>query len=115
MREQEGSDSLLLAGGADVGVANECYVLHVLDAHDGDYLCGIFVAPEDDPIVDFMLKFFSRHVRFGPAVRGNDAFVGLRAIVDDFPDGFEIARITATDHECPTSWRCFETDRVAKG
>jgi hypothetical protein len=98
VRQELRAYSLLLACGANVCVADEGYILNMLNAHDPGELAIVFVAPERDSIFDFMLEFFLRHVWVVAAIRWDDAFIGLRAIIDDGPDLRKVLIVTAADH-----------------
>src|SRR5438105_13457161 len=98
MRQQAPADPSILASGADVGVPNQGDILDGLDAHDSFQCFALLAGPERDAVRDFTTQFLSRHVRFCPAIRRDDAFIGARAIVDDGPDQLNIAVVTATDH-----------------
>src|SRR4029077_7201670 len=50
-----------------------------------------------------MLQFLAGHVRFCPAILGDDPFISERAIVDDGTNQFEVLIVTAADHEYSVS------------
>src|SRR5205807_6725958 len=60
---------------------------------------ALLVAPEHDSLIDFMLQLFRRHVRVGPAIRRDDASIGLRAVVDDGSHQLEVVVVAAADHD----------------
>src|SRR5882724_12319960 len=88
----------LLDTGANISVANERHVLDLLKAHYAYQRPRLLVAPERNPLIDFMLQFLAGHVRFCPTIRRDDSFVSLRSIVDDAPNEFKVRVVTATDH-----------------
>ena len=98
VRQQLAADTLVPAGGAHVGVADQRDVLNVLQPHHAGERAGVLVAPERDAVVDFVTEFLAGHVRLGPAIGGDDAFVGLRAVVDDRVDRLEVALVAAAQH-----------------
>src|SRR5712672_3098192 len=105
MGKQVSSNSSLLAAGANIGVPNKSYVLDLLNAHNAYQGPGLLVAPEHNPLMDFIPQFFPGHVRVCPAVGGDRPFIGLRAIIDDGPNQLEVAVVTAADHACSVSRR----------
>jgi len=92
----------------DVGVPNQSHILDLLHAHHAFQWFALLVSPKRDAVLDFMTQFIPRHVWFCPAIRRDDAFIGARAIVDDGPDQFNIAVVTATDHAYSAS--CLHSD-----
>jgi hypothetical protein len=80
-------------------VADEGHILDILNAHYACQAARRFAAPEHDTVFDFMPKLFAKHVRFRPAIRGDDPFISLRTVVDDGPDQLKVAIVTAADHE----------------
>src|SRR5258708_32836580 len=104
MRKQARSKPSLLAAGTNIGVPDEGHVLAPLNAHYAYQGPGLLIAPEHNTLVDFMLQFLPRHVRFCAAICRDDPFISLRAIVDDGPDQLKIAVVTAADHEYSASW-----------
>src|SRR5258708_4546365 len=108
--EQVSADALLLAGGENVGVANQGDVAHGLNAHDAGELATGFVSPENYTFVDFMLKLVCGHVGVGPAIGRDDVFVGPGAVVDDGVNLIEVLGGAAADHEgcvsLPSAWSC---------
>ena len=62
---------------------DEADLTAVLNPHQANELTLRLVAPEDDSVADLLLQRIERHVRLMPAVGGDDAFVGLRGIIDD--------------------------------
>src|SRR6266851_75936 len=97
------SNPALLAFGENIGVPNESHVLDVLKARNTCQLPALLVAPEHDSLIDFMLQFLPRHVRFCPAILRDDPFVSARAIVDDGPNLLKVAVVAAADHEYSAS------------
>src|SRR5580704_13064654 len=105
MSQQARSNSALLASGANVGVSNEGYVLHCLNAHYARQYASLLVATKDNAVVNLMLQFLARHVWLGPAICGNDPFVGFRAIINDCPNHVEVEVFATADHEQSASWQ----------
>ena len=70
-----------------------------LEDRINDEVRVILEAPELDTVVNFMLEFLARHIGFCPAIGRNNSFISLRTVVDDGPNEFKIAIITAADHE----------------
>ena len=100
MRQQLRSDASLLAIAAYVGVANEGYILDLLQAHHTNERPVVLAAPEHNAAIDFVLQLFPGHVRFCPAIFGNRPPIRLGAVVDDGPNRFEVPVVTAANHEC---------------
>ena len=93
------ADAALLSAGENVGVANESDVADVLNAHYAGKMAAVFVTRESYAFVDFVLELVCGHVRLGPAVGGDDAFVGLSAVVDDGVNAIEVLSGATSDHE----------------
>src|SRR5437899_8635887 len=87
-------------GHPDIGVPNESRVVNVLDSHDSGEctVVGIFISVEFDAGRNLLLEVLAGHVRFSPPVGGDDAFVGMGAVVHDGMDGVEVFASTGTDH-----------------
>src|SRR5258705_10259504 len=98
MRQQVGPNSSFLAAGAGVGVPNQSYVLHRLNAHHAFQRSVLLVSPELYTVLDFMIKFVPGHVRFCPAVLRDDISIGACAIVDDGPNHLNVSIVTTADH-----------------
>src|ERR1700688_5017021 len=103
MGQQVCADALLLTAGEDVGVADESDVANALNAHHAGKRPLVLVTPEDHTFLHFVLELLSGHVRFGPAIAGDDAFIGAGAVVDDGVNAFEVLTAAEADHECPVS------------
>jgi hypothetical protein len=82
-------------------MANQSYVLHPLDAHDALQRLFLLQSPERHAVLHFGTQFIPGHVRLSPAVRRDDAFIGVSAVVDDGPNQLKISFATATDHTGP--------------
>jgi hypothetical protein len=50
-----------------------------------------------------VLQIVHRHLWFRPEILRDDAFIGLRAVVDDGPNQLNVAVVTSTDHASSTS------------
>src|SRR5437879_4778454 len=59
----------------------------------------VFVTRESYAFIDFVLKLVCGHVRLGPAIGGDDAFVGLSAVGDDGVNAIEGLSGATADHE----------------
>jgi hypothetical protein len=103
MRQQVRSNSSLLAASGDVSVPYQSDVLDCLNAHHANQLFVFLISPEYDAVIDFMAQLARGHVWFRPAIFGDDAFIGLCAIVDDGRNQREVVVITAADHEITIS------------
>ena len=79
-------------------MADQRDVLDVLQSHHAGECAVFFVTPENDAVFDLVAEFLAGHVRLGPAIGGDDAFVGLRAIVDNLLELLEIRRCALADH-----------------
>src|ERR1039458_8644187 len=101
----------LLAAGANIGVANERHVLDLLKAHYAYQHPVLLEAPEHNTLIDFVPQFLPGHIRFGPAICGDDPFISLRAIVDNGPSHLKIAVVAAADHEYSASFSKVESRR----
>src|SRR5271166_2184132 len=99
MSQQARSNAALLADSANVGVSNQGHVLHRLNAHHAGQRASVLVAPKPNAVVNLMLQFLARRIRFGPAICGDDSFVSSRAIINDRPNQLKIAVVTWADHE----------------
>ena len=111
MRQQVRSNPSLLAAGANIGVANERHVLDLLKAHYAYQHPVLLEAPEHNTLIDFVPQFLPGHIRFGPAICGDDPFISLRAIVDNGPSHLKIAVVAAADHEYSASFSKVESRR----
>src|SRR6185503_21031473 len=98
MREELLSDAAPLAGSANISVANKRHVLDILNPHNRGEFAGSLIAPEDHPVIDFVLQVFLRHVWIGPAIFRNNASVSPGAIVNDGPNQLEIVLVAAANH-----------------
>src|SRR5690242_7815149 len=98
MSQQASANSGPLSPAPHVRVPNQRHVLHRLNTHHARKCAGLLVSPERYAGVNLMPQLFARHVRLGPAVRGNDALILLGAIIDDFPDRHEITLMAWTDY-----------------
>src|SRR4029077_18141231 len=58
----------------------------------------LVVSPERHAVIYFSAQFIPGHVWLSPAIRRDDAFVGVRAVVGDGPTQLKIAFVTAADH-----------------
>src|SRR5579872_3732167 len=101
MRQEGAADALLLAGGEDVGVANQSYIPDLLKAHHAHQHLVLLACPERHAVLDCRAQFLSGHVRLGPAIGGDDTFIGARALIDDGPNRLEILFVTTADHRLP--------------
>lgn len=81
-----------------IGVPDEGYILHILDAHDADQFAIFLVAPEPNPTLDLMAKLVSGHVGIVPAVWRDDATVGFCCLVDDRVDRVDVIVVAGADH-----------------
>jgi hypothetical protein len=84
-------------------VPNESHVPNLLKAHHAYQRSRLFVAPEHNTLIDFILQFLAGHVRFCPAILRDDPFKSERAIVDDGTNQLEVMIVTAADHEYSAS------------
>src|SRR3974390_988919 len=105
MPEQLGPDSVFLPLPAHVGVADESHIFHRLNSHDAAEFAFLFEPPKVHSFAYFVVQFLARHVGFLPVVGRDYAPIGLRAIVDDLPDGIEIFFSAAPDHVWPSAAR----------
>src|ERR1700741_4525729 len=103
MRSQARSHSSQLAAGSDVGVANQSDVFDRLKAHRAYQLSFLLISPESNAVIDFMTQLAVGHVGFRPAVFRDNAFINVRAIVDDGPNQLKVVLITAADHSLRAS------------
>src|SRR5260370_30013109 len=99
MSQQVRSNSSLLAAGGDVGVPNQSHILDLLNAHHTYQLSSLLVSPERNAVIDFIAQLVPGHLWFCPAIFTHDAFIRVRAIVDDGPNQLKVAVITAADHD----------------
>src|SRR4051812_26026433 len=77
------ADAFAAVRGLHVGMADQADLAAILDAHHaGEHAVG-FKTPERDALTNLPLELFEWHVRLMPAVRGDDALVSLRGVVDD--------------------------------
>jgi hypothetical protein len=104
MGEKAASVASILVVRANIGVPDEGYVLNLLKAHYTHQGPSFLVAPEHDSIVYFMPEFLRGHIRFCPAIRGDDPLIGLGGVVDDGPNQLEIAVVAESNHE-NTVWQ----------
>ena len=96
--KQNSSQSLVPVALRDVGVADQRHVFDRLDTHDADQDAIDLNAGEPDPMGDFVLQLFHRHVWVFPAVGGNDAAVRLRSVVDDLKHPFQVVGSAGADN-----------------
>jgi len=68
---------------ADVGMSDECHVLHILYPHHADQAAALLVSPELDTSGDFTSKLIPGHVRLSPEVSRNYARIRPSGVVDD--------------------------------
>ena len=66
------------------------YVLDWLDAHDAKHLAILFITPEGNPGVYFILQLSPGHVGFVPPILGDNAFVHAGGLVDDLINSFKL-------------------------
>src|SRR6267378_3435880 len=77
------ADAFATLRGLHVGMADEAHLAAILDAHHADERAAGLTTPERDALADLPLQLIEGHVRLVPAVRGDDALVGLRRVIDD--------------------------------
>src|SRR5690348_5842444 len=100
MKQQQLSYSFSLVVCANVSVANESDVPHILNAHHTQQFAILLNAPERDAVVDFMAQFRGGHIGLLAAILGNGAFVSARSVVDNFANRLEVALFTLAKHDC---------------
>src|SRR5256885_7274288 len=61
---------------------------------------------EDDSVANFLLQLVERHVGLVPAVGGDDAFVGLRGVVDDREDRRQRSEEHTSELQSPCNLVC---------
>jgi hypothetical protein len=98
MSQEAPTDASVLAVRAGIGVANQGYVLDRLNAHHAHQRRILLVSPKRNAVLHFSAQFSPGHIWLRPAIRRDDAFVGVRAIVDDGPDQLKISFVAAVDH-----------------
>jgi hypothetical protein len=98
MRQEATADASLLAVSADIGVSNQSYILDLLNAHHALQRPILLVSPEHHAGLHFSAQFIPGHVWLTPAIRRDDAFIGVRAVVDDGPNQLKISFVTAADY-----------------
>jgi len=103
MGQKERTDPSLLAAGANVGVPDESDIANLLKAHNACERSGVFIAPEHNTFIDFVLQFAVGHIGFCPAIVRDDSFVGTGAVVDDGPNTFEVLVRANADHVRPVA------------
>jgi hypothetical protein len=97
VREQVAADAASLAGGKDVGVADEIDVADGLDAHHADQRAVALGAPEDDAGRDLALELRRVHVRLVPAVGRDHPAIGAGGGVHDREHGGPLVVATSPD------------------
>lgn len=90
MREKLGANATAPRRAAHVGVSDEHDILHRLDAHNAEQRAVPLVAEEAHIGSDLGVEIGKRHVGIVPAVRRDDAAIGLGRVVDDGADSLAI-------------------------
>ena len=99
------ADAGSLVARQNISMADQGHVLDILDPHYADKPSAIDLATQKaDTGGDLVAKFGFRHVGLMPAIRRDDAAIGLRRVVDDLEDGGNVGFGAVSEHDQSVSW-----------
>src|ERR1700704_743184 len=95
--DQLAADPSTLIACYDIGVTDQVYITHRLDAHDPDQLAIRLISPEHNPGTDLTVELARAHVRLVPPIGGDHAAICLRGDIHDREDRFTLVVSTRPD------------------
>ena len=98
-REELPSYPMILFGGANISVTNDCYPLDVLNTHHAYELTVLFISPKLNAIFDLISEVLLRHVGLFPTIIRDNSFVGRSRFIDHTFYPLKVIVITLSNHK----------------